>query len=269
MQPAIAALAAIFVAGVSTAETSAAEFVRTLAPAAQIRLPGALAEVSGLAPAGAASVYAHNDEQATIYEIDIRSGKALRSMSLGRPPLMGDFEAIVAQDGALSLVTSRGEVFSAEAGRRRRSTGYQRIDTGIEKNCEIEGVAASSDGYLLACKHAKRRLVIYEWSEADGARLLIDMKLGDAIPNPENFRATELVRDPETGSLLVLDSAAGAILEVSMKGEPIAYWRLGGDHPQAEGLALLADGRLAVADEGRMGKGSLGGGVLTIYPPRR
>ena len=241
----------------------------TLHPLAATPLPGALTEVSGLAPASATSVYAQNDEQATVHEIDLASGKTLRSMSFGRPPLTGDFEAIIAADGRLALITSGGEAVMADIRERRGRLPFQVVDFGIDKECEVEGLARSENRYFLICKKAKRGLLVYEWSQGEGARKKIDLKLGDLVPNPVDFRATELVHDPETDSLLVLDSAAGAILEVSLHGKPLAYWRLGGDHPQAEGLALLADGRLVIADEGKMGGGSIGAGVLTIYPPRR
>lgn len=263
-------------AGISAVIAAAAAFVTAsgvggLSPvlnpaAAPKRLSGALTEISGLAPASASSVYAHNDEQATIYEIDIRSGAVRGYVSLGRPPLTGDFEAVLAREGAVALVTSGGLVFEARTGPRRGPLRYKMFDTGLGGVCEVEGAADADGGYLLACKRSKRRLVIYKWSKASGAAKIVDMKLARAVPNPDEFRAADLVSDKKTGTLLVLDSAAGAILELSMRGEPAGYWRLGGNHPQAEGLALLANGDILVADEGEAG---LGGGSLTLYPPRR
>lgn len=268
MHPAVASFSVALTSAALLA--SAGKFSQTLQPAAApMRLAGVLAEISGAAPASASSVYAHNDEQATIYEIDFRSGKTLRSVSLGRPPVIGDFEAIAAQGRTVTLITSAGVIYEANLASRRRATEFGAIDTGIDDACEIEGLAIVDDGYLMSCKRAKRRLVIYRWSPGGGAERVIDMKLKGAVPNADDFRATDLVSDPETETLLVLDSAAGAILEVTMQGEPAGYWRLGGAHPQAEGLALLAGGELLVADEGEAMDGKLRGGVLTLYPPRR
>lgn len=244
---------------------------RALQPlAAGSPLGGALAEISGLAPAGASSVYAHNDEQATIFELDVRTGTILGSVSLGRPPVIGDFEAIVAQDGAVSLITSKGVIYEATIEPRRRSLRYRATDTGLGRECEIEGFApvGASGNYFIACKQAGRRLVVYAWSRESGAGKVINLKLGGAVPNPDDFRASDIVHDRKRNSLLVLDSAAGAILEISLTGEFVAYWRLGGLHRQAEGLALLADGGLVVADEGKIGKGALTSAALTLYPPR-
>lgn len=243
----------------------AVSFSERLAPlAAPVRLPSALSEVSGLAPASATSVYAHNDEQATIYEIDIATGKALRSFSLGRPPLIGDFEAIVAVGDRVAMIASDGRLFEATIEPRRRSLAHRATDTGVGAGCEVESLARADGNYFIACKRAKGRLVVFRWADGERAQQVIDMKLKGAVPNPDAFRAADIARDPTNGAFLVLDSSAGAILEISRKGEPVSYRRLGGDHPQAEGLALMADGRLVVADERKAG-----GGALTVYPPRR
>lgn len=245
---------------------------RTLEPAGSpIRLPGPLAEVSGLAPAHETSVYAHNDEQATIYEVDIGSGKILRAHDLGRPAAAGDFEAMALSGAEAALMTSDGALYVTDVTARRRSLRYRTVDTRPGPDCEIEGLAPADarGAYFAACKHSGRRLVIRRWSAATGYTKAINLKLDKAVPNAKDFRATDIVNDPEAGTLLVLDSAAGAILEVTYQGRPAAYWRLGGDHPQAEGLAMLRDGRRVVADEVRSSDGTLGGGTLTIYPPRR
>ncbi len=280
MQPEFRALAIIVAAAVA-AHAGAAHgkkrahadgFGQTLhQAAAPKRLVGALSEISGLAPATPTSVYAHNDEAATIFELDLRSGKILRTFSFGRPAVIGDFEAIAAHDGALSLITSAGVIYEAKPGPRRRTLSFNTVDTGLGGACEIEGFAPAKagDAFFVACKSSKRRLVVYKWTPQGGAAKAIDLKLDGIVPNPDEFRATDIVNDHKSGTLLILDSSAGAILEVSMTGESAGYWRLGGKHPQAEGLALLADGRLLVADEGKTGRGSIGAGVLTLYPPRR
>lgn len=264
-----AALAAALLA--SPSACSADEFSATLRPEGpSVALVAALAEISGLAPAGPGRVYAHTDEEATIYELSVATGEIARKVALGRPAAVGDFEAILVRGDRLSLATSAGVVYEADLAQSGRALAFRAYDTGLGEVCEIEGFAPSGDeGYYLACKRKERRLVVHEWTRDDGASVVVDMKLAGAVPNPKDFRAADLVADPKTGTLLVLDSAAGAILEVSLKGEPRGYWRLGGDHPQAEGLAVLEDGRLLVADEGRVGRGKIGAGKLTLYPARR
>jgi uncharacterized protein YjiK len=260
-----AAAALAFSAGAAASEPSS--ILQPLGPARP--LDGALVEISGLAPAGGASVYAHTDEAAAIFELDIATGTIVRKFSLGRPAAIGDFEAIVVRGETLALATSDGRILEARLDPRRRALDFRVADTGLGRTCEIEGVApARADGaYYLACKRAKARLVVYEWSAKDGARKIIDRPLKGLVPNPKDFRAADIVVDRERQTLLVLDPA-GAILEVALSGGSSRYWTLGGDHRQAEGLALLADGRLIVADEGKIGKGRVGKAALTLYPPR-
>mgnify|MGYP001209462556 CR=1 FL=1 len=234
--------------------------------AAPKRLNGALTEISGLAPAGPNSVYAHNDETATVYELDVATGRIVRSFSLGRPALVGDFEAIAVGGERLALITSKGVIHEARIESRRRSLAVTRFDAGLGKACEVEGFAptAAEDGYFISCKQAGSRLVIHQWSRLGGlSKKAIDIKLDGRVPNPKAFRAADVARDARTGNLLVLDSAAGAILEVTSAGGKVRYWRLSGDHPQAEGLAIMPDGRLVVGDESKAS-----GGFLTLYPAR-
>ena len=265
----IAGLKALFCAALASGTQPRIDLLPPVA--GPVRLTGALAEVSGLAPASATSVYAHNDEQATIYEVDIRTGEVLGDQSAGRPPLPGDFEAIAVNATRTLLAASDGRLVIAQPTKHKRRLRFRSLDVKLPGDCEIEGMApADREGsFFFACKHAGRRLVIYRWSAVAGAAKAIDVKLDKAVPNPKAFRATELVRDPRSGTLLVLDSAAGAVLEISTEGDRIGYWRLGGDHPQAEGLALMPDGTMVVADEGRIGDGAMTHGALTLYPPRR
>lgn len=263
-----AAIAAV-VASLSPA--AAGKFSATLHPAARHALAGALVEISGLAPAGPGRIYAHTDESATIYEIDIGSGEIVSTFSLGRPVAMGDFEAIALKDGVLALITSSGVIYEATLEPGARSLAFRAVDTGLGGVCEIEGFAPTPTpgGYFLVCKRLENRLVIYRWSRAAGALRVIDRKLRGAVPKPKDFRATDLVVDASRGVFLILDSRAGALLEVAFDGGKTRYWRLGGDHRQAEGLALLNDGRLLVADEGKIGEGRISAASLTLYEPRQ
>lgn len=266
---AIGVMAAVDAAGAGAA-AAGGNFSRRLNPVAQdIMLDAALTEVSGLADAGGGQVFAHDDERALIYELDPRSGRTLRKVAFGAPPIAGDFEAIVAHDGKISLMTSAGVIYRMRADARQTVRRPEIIDTTMGAICEIESLATDgADDFFLACKEAERRLVVYQWSPAKGLSRLFQKKLETLAPNPKTFRAADMVFDKATRTLLVLDSSVGALLEVTLSGDREGYWRLGGRHQQAEGLALLPTGELVVADEGNKGKGNSKRGYLTIYPPR-
>jgi len=267
----IGVLAAVAASGVAVAGGAGKDFSRRLNPISQeIKLDPALTEISGLADAGGGRVLAHDDERAVVYDLDLRAGRVLRKVAYGAPPVAGDFEAIVAQDGEVSLMTSAGVIYRARADADRMVKNPEIVDMAMGAICETESLAADGAGnFYLACKEAERRLVVYQWSAANGLRALFRKKLESLAPNPKSFRATDMVYDRATDTLLVLDAGAGALLEVTLSGERAGYWRLGGRHQQAEGLALLSTGELVVADEGKKGKGFSAHGYLTIYPPRR
>src|SRR5574339_266282 len=52
------------------------------APAASVRLPAELHEISGLAVSADGRVFAHGDEEGTIYQLDPRSGRVTKQFAL-------------------------------------------------------------------------------------------------------------------------------------------------------------------------------------------
>lgn len=235
----------------------------------QIELPKRLREASGVAAADRHSIFTHNDEAAIIYEISLRDGEILREVPIGNPPVAGDFEAISVVGPSFSLLTSNGAILKGKLSAGKASD-VNLDDTGLGGTCETEGFAPQGRGrkFLIACKNSGKRLVIYSWKEGSKASKVIDRKLAGLAPNPKQFQASDIFYDGRTDSILVLDSAGGAILEISMKGERLGYWVLGGEHPQAEGMTVLKDGRIVVVDEGGARKGDRRA-LLTVFPPRR
>jgi uncharacterized protein YjiK len=245
------------------------------APAGMFKMSGVLTEISGLAPAGPHTVFAHNDEFAIVHEIDVKTGAIVRSFALGKPTVPGDFEGVAYAGGFIYLVTSKGLIYEARPGEHGKRVDYNIYDTRLGKECEIEGMApAESPGeFYLLCKHSAfdkegKRLILYKWSYAERLKPLkpvIDVAWKKIARASKDFKAADLERDPKSGDLLIVDAAAAAVVEISTQGAPIGYYRLlGGRHPQAEGLALLPDGSVIVGDEGQGGEG-----LLTTYPPRR
>ncbi len=225
-------------------------------------------EVSGLAPAGARSVLAHDDEFAIIHEVSLEDGRILRSFAFGKPTASGDFEGIAAIGDAIWLVTSDGRLFEGRLSDHGKRTRFHVYDTGVGEECEIEGLAPASDAgrFYLLCKNIlkgrKDRLKIFEWSLADrfaAPKIALDAALSAAAPagTISDFRPSDLVYDPATDHFLVLN-ASGGVLEITRVGAPVRYVRLDRAlHPQPEGLALMRDGRIVIGDEGVRREGTL------------
>src|SRR5476651_788315 len=125
-------------------------------PANQFYLPEGLSEVSGLAAASNNTVFAHDDNYAIVYEVDLKSGKTINAFALGNPTVKADFEDIAVRDGYVYLLTSDGRIFEAPVGENRKRVLYNAYDTGVGAHCETEGLANGTveGDFLILCKKA-------------------------------------------------------------------------------------------------------------------
>lgn len=258
----------------AAAMTQGASSEENLARVRGFVLEATLKEVSGMTPAGADSVFAHDDEFAIIHEINLESGVILRSFAFGKPTATGDFEAAALMGDAILLMRSDGRLFEGEIREHGKRTRFNIYDTGVSDKCEVEGMAASgvADEIYILCKNVlkadKPTLRLYRWSLANrlkSAKKAIDAPLTDYVSaaDAETFRPSELVRDPASGDFLVLN-ASGGILRVKANGAMAGYTRLDrAHHPQPEGLAVTADGRIVIGDEG-----AKRAGTITVYERR-
>jgi uncharacterized protein YjiK len=247
-------------------------------PVARYELPRELREVSGLAVlrdgSGRETLLAHDDERAIVHELDPGSGRVLRSLPVGRPATPGDFEGIaVDEQGIVHLTTSDGSLlsFRLSASGPASIPEPARLETGLGRLCEIEGLAAERGGRLLLflCKEPRGRqtrdrlaLLRFALSRPGAASpdpILIPSR--EAYGKGERARPSDVSPIPGTDRFLLVESREGRLLEITAGGEVLARRRLPASHRQPEGLAVFSDGRVAVADEGRRG-------VLTIYGPR-
>jgi hypothetical protein len=120
----------------------------------QWKLPKRLKEISGLALSSDERLFAHDDEQAVIYQIDWQRGGLVKAFALGDPPLRDDFEGIAIAGDDFYLITSNGILYRTKEGADGAHVEYERIDTGIGAQCEVEGLTTDLRRNLLlvACK---------------------------------------------------------------------------------------------------------------------
>ncbi|MEZ5961375.1 MAG: SdiA-regulated domain-containing protein [Hyphomonadaceae bacterium] len=223
-------------------------------------LPDRLREVSGLAVAPDGRLFAHDDEIGVIYEINAADGGIVKWFAIGDPIVTGDFEGLtITPSGEFWLTTSTGRLYRFREGEDRGNVSYDRANTGLEENCEVEGVAyrAANESLILACKR------IYSRRMEDRAALRM-WPIGGGTAEPwggspddyadaagaRSFTPSDVTIDAASGRILVLSSRSAALVELSSEGEVLSARRLGDSHRQAEGVAVMADGSLVVADEG-------------------
>lgn len=244
------------------------------APTHQWRLPESLREISGLAVAPDGRLFAHNDEVAVIYEIDPRDGRLVKAFALGQPVQAGDFEGLaIAPDGVFWMTTSQGQIYSFREGADGAGVAFQTFDTSLSGACEVEGLAylATDQSLILACKRNEARamrdeIVLYAWRPGETAtHVWATLPEADitAHAGVRRFRPSSLDIDARTGRILLLSAFDGAVVELGPHGELVNAAALTGEHVQAEGVAMLNDGSVVIADEaGGRGRRAL----LSVYP---
>ncbi len=227
----------------------------------RFELPNRLREISGLAVSPDGRVFGHDDEQATIYEIDVARGAVLKSFSIGEPAETGDFEGLtITPNGDFWLTDSSGRLMRFREGGDRATVDAERFDTGIGEACEVEGIAylPSDQTFVLACKRMRGRgqrtnaPQLRVWSMGTQETRVwgpITADIADAA-GVRDFQPSDLAFDPASGRLIVISAIDGAIAEFGPDGALLSARALGHDHRQAEGVAILPDGSLIIADEG-------------------
>jgi len=240
-----------------------------------IDLSRELTEVSGLAVAGPDSVFTHDDEFAIIYEIGLSQGRVLRAFALGEPTLEGDFEGIATSGGQVFLITSDGLIYAAMPGQNGKRVAYHVFDSGIGPRCEIEGLSeAPMPGSLLVlCKRFRNEggealLEIHRWKiGSDRAEpepfLTVPLKVLLGKKDRVGFRPSGIEFEAATGRLYVVSGRNHTVLILNQTGELIERHQLkAGTHPQTEGITIMPDGRLVLADEGSRSRA----GRISVYP---
>jgi uncharacterized protein YjiK len=244
----------------------------------QWELPKKLREISGLAMTPDGRLLAHGDELGIVYQIDYDSGKLVKAFALGDPTVQDDFEGIAVQGNVVYLVTSHGKIYRAPEGLDGERVAYDVFDTGLWKQCEIEGLALAPRGrdLLLACKEPHSETLagvrmIYRWSieehrVLESQSIAIDASAVARRLDTKSFNPSDITVSGTGGHLLFVASRQQALVETDAAGTVLAALRLplADRHRQPEGLAIAADGRLIIADEGGKGRARLG-----VYRPTR
>lgn len=239
-----------------------------------VDLPDGLREVSGLAVASANSVFAHDDEHARVSEIDLATGRAIRTFSFGAAGATGDFEGIAASGSRIHVITSDGRLSSFDAGVDGAVAAAEVHDTGVGARCEIEGLSLSPrpGELLILCKDIPGRgnggrLLVFSWNVAANrleTQPWIDVDLSAELGvDRRGFAPSSIDWDARTQRAAIISARNRVMMLLDANGARVERLQLdAGRHPQAEGVAIMPSGDIVVADEGGDGRP----GRLTTYP---
>lgn len=243
-------------------------------PTAEWRLPARLAEISALALSEDQRLFAVDDEQAVVYQIDYDDGRLVKAFALGTNPVREDFEGLAIIDREFYLLTSDAKLFTASEGADGERVPFTVTDTELGDECEFEGLAPAADGgsLLLLCKNVLKGaeidvVSVFKW------RLGVPQNaFAGSVPLPvaairealgkRRFRPSGLALHPRGETLVVVAARERALIEVTASGELLnAVLLPGGErHRQTEGIEFTARGDVILADEANQGPPR-----LTIY----
>lgn len=240
-----------------------------------VRLPRALEEISGLAMTPDGRLFAHDDERAVFYELDMDTGGILKTFSAGIGGVAGDFEGIAVVGERFFLSTSMGEILETAEGRPSSSMSFRVHETGLGSRCELEGLAYDprAGTLLLPCKEPRVKkleghVVVFSVALSTMRPLLVPRvftPLGrlEDFHLKDEFYPSGIEIHPGTGNILIISAREEAILELSSQGTLLGGQELPRRaHPHPEGITFAPDGSLLLADEGQRGRAR-----LTRYPP--
>lgn len=232
------------------------------APLAVWILPPQLHEISGLTLTPDGRVFAHNDENGRVIQIDPKTGIVVKRFMLQGDPT-GDFEAIAHVGPDIYLLESNGRLYQFQEGADGAHVPYTRYDTRLGRECDFEGLAydAANSWLLLACKRVitknlKNELVIYRLplptTDTSSLSMLTIPKVEVIGTNRwRNFQPSDMAIDPANGNYVLIASQEKGIAVITPGGGVVRSEPLPGNHQQAEGVAVTRDGILIVSDEAR------------------
>lgn len=169
---------------------AASRYDLTATPAWQAKLPSELTEISGIALSPDGRLFAHGDEEGTLWELDGPAGRIRKSFSIGATGtdatgageegdgekkgkkdkkgktgrdsvqearsgvVVADFEDLAIVGDRFFLVTSGGRLHEFKEGADGARVPHTVVPTGLEERCEVEGLAydESANALLLLCK---------------------------------------------------------------------------------------------------------------------
>ncbi len=240
--------------------------------AQSMELSAKLNEISGLAFSKDGRLFAHDDERAVIYQLDIEDGKIIKKFYFGMLITRGDFEGIAIVDDTFYMVHSKGIIYQFKEGNDGGRVNYETYQTDLPKKSDVEGLCydPKSNDLLLALKgepgvDQKNTRAVYAFSLDDmklkpKPRYLINTKDLKELSDGDKFAPSGIEYNPRNDSFLIISAEGHIIIEINRAGQIIAAEKLPSSvHNQAEGIALDPAGNLYIADENKKH------GMLTRY----
>jgi uncharacterized protein YjiK len=252
----------------------------------QVDLGEELREISGIAFTPDGRMFAHNDEQGTIYELQPENGSVIKQFCLRKENgqeeerIARDFEDIAIADNRFFMITGSGDIYEFREGMPGEEVKAEKHETFLSKEYDVEGLCydPARHALLITCKSLPKSLrktygtskksfplpvfVFYLEKRAMKPQpaFLLPERLQSKSEGGKKFKPSAIALASPEGNMFLLSSHAMIIAEFSPSGTLLGYSELSPEqHPQPEGLALDNEANIFIADEGTVY------GKLTTY----
>lgn len=224
-----------------------------------IRLPDELKEISGITMTPDGRMFAEQDEEGIVYQLDYGNGNILKKFYLGSPAIKGDFEDIAYAHEKFYMVQSNGDIYEFSEGENNKAVEYTVYKTTLSKKNDIEGMCfdPKTNTLLLITKG------ISGTSDTD-VKAAYSFSLPDMKFNPEPrfelkkseiknyFNPSGIEYNGITGTFFVIAANGNMIVEISNEGKELGKEKLPPKfHAQPEGITFSKDGTLYISNEGK------------------
>lgn len=215
--------------------------------ASTLALPKSLNEISGLVYENDSILYAVQDEDGVIYEINTGSGSAKKHIKFKKK---GDFEGITKVGSDFYVLRSDGILYKID------ENGEYSDYNLFEKGYEFEGLFYSKERHslLIACKQHKKKkkndfVWIYEYDLTNNSLKETPFLKIEKEGIPKIFRPSGLAIHPN-GNIFLISGGARMIIEVGKNKEIINKTLLPQTvFLQVEGICFNEKGDLYLASE--------------------
>jgi len=254
----------------SMAQTALSAYQLYENPSKTIELDFELREISGLCLTNSGKLFGHHDELGEIFQIDLHTGKILKSFFasylglFGREAVKADFEGIAYAHRRFYLITSDGFLYEFLEGKDNAYVPYKKYDTGLSLAFNIEGLCfdPKTNALLLACKEApgkfsKTERFIFSFSLeshqlSDEPRFRIPLKELLQVTHSKKFNPSGIEFCSSSETFFIIASQGKLLIEVSAQGELLDLHELDKKtHSQPEGITFGPNGSLIIANEGK------------------
>jgi uncharacterized protein YjiK len=239
------------------------------------RVSGKMSEISGLAISSEGRLFAHDDEDPVVYELDSRTGEILKRFTIGSGFMTEDFEGIAIKLDTLFLVNSSGDLYEFQEVGDKEHAEFRLTRTFLSQRNDVEGLEYDplTDCLLLACKGYPGegyggQKAIYEFSLKDRAlrekpRFLIPVDQVSKKARRGNFNPSGIALH-SGGTFFIISAEGELVIEIDRTGAILGQEEIPGEtNKQPEGIAFRPDGTMLIANDGQGGKGT-----ITMYPEK-